>query len=111
MRSLLFKATLIVGGIAGWVVLPMQTRGQSQAGTPQYAQPNYNQSDWTSHYYGPPYYNWRGQPKWHGHEWMWQKGRSFYPGYRYHNYPQFGSHAYGGGYYLFIPGYYYPRQQ
>lgn len=111
MRSLILSAVLTLGSLVAWAVVPPNAKGQSAAGTPEYAQPHYSQGDWTSHFYGPPYYNWRGQNQWHSHEWMWKEGRSFYPGYRYYSYPQYGTRVYGGGYQAFEPGYYYPRQQ
>ncbi len=111
MRSIVLRTIMLLGCLGIWATLPANAQAQSAAGTPDYAQPNYSPGDWTSHFYGPPYYNWRGQNQWHGHQWMWQEGRSFYPGYRYSSYPQYGTRVYGGGHYSFEPGYYYPRQQ
>ena len=108
MRSLILTAVMTLGPMSAWAIFPPMVKSQSAAGTPAYAQPNYSQGDWTSHFYGPPYYNWRGQQQWHSHEWMWQNGRSFYPGYRYYSYPQSGVPVYGGGRHYLAPGYYHP---
>jgi len=110
VRSLLLKTLMIIGSLSMGLGLTDAVQAQSAAGTPDYAQPHTTRGDWTHYYYGPPYYNWRGQEQWRHHDWMWNEGRSFYPGYRYYGYPQYGTQFNGGGYYYFAPGYYYPRQ-
>jgi hypothetical protein len=110
MRSILLTGFLMVGSLGMWVGSPSDALAQSAAGTPEYAQPHTTRGDWTHYYYGPPYYNWRGQEQWNRHHWQWSEGRSFYPGYRYYSYPQYGTYFNGGGYHYFAPGYYYPHQ-
>src|SRR5262249_41776597 len=110
MRSLFLTSCLMVVSLTAWAWYPDRVLAQSAAGTPDYAQSQTERGNWAHYYYGPPYYNWRGQEQWNRHQWQWSEGRSFYPGYRYYGYPQYGAHFNGGGYYYFAPGYYYPRQ-
>jgi hypothetical protein len=110
MRSLLLTGALLVSSLGLGAVFPDNAKAQSAAGTPDYAQSHTVPGEWSHYFYGPPYYNWRGQEQWRHHNWQWSEGRSFYPGYRYYSYPHYGTQFNGGGYYYFAPGYYYPRQ-
>ena len=111
MRSLLLTSFFALALGLG-PVFSENAQAQSAAGTPDYAQSHTVPGEWSHYYYGPPYYNWRGQEQWRQHNWQWGEGRSFYPGYRYYSYPQFGTTQFnGGGYHYWAPGYYYPRQQ
>ena len=110
MRSLLLKSVLLNSSLGLSVAFPSDVKAQSAAGTPDYAQSYTVPGEWSHYFYGPPYYNWRGQEQWRQHNWQWSEGRSFYPGYRYYSYPHYGTQFNGGGYHYFAPGYYYPRQ-
>jgi hypothetical protein len=109
MRSLLWTSVLSVSSLGLAAVFSDNAKAQSAAGTPDYAQSYTVPGEWSHYYYGPPYYNWRGQEQWRQHHWQWSEGRSFYPGYRYYSYPHYGTQFNGGGYHYFAPGYYYSR--